>query len=208
MELGPPTFVTAHPNAKKLLKESFYWDPIEETAPFGNDLGYDAYYSFAEWNQKPNNGNIINLLNQLIDEIGVASFDIKSTDAEVVKKYITRPTEVDTSMIDMVIEQNKKSASFNNSPKNNKPDEEIRKLLIESASQRGNLNLLSIDNIIIGLGYSQFVQSGKIDAELKSLTAIAIQRQLLPLILETWPEDYKEIRKEQLEIMLSDVNDM
>ena len=33
-----PTIEKAHPNAKRLMNEEFYWSPIEETAPFGSDV--------------------------------------------------------------------------------------------------------------------------------------------------------------------------
>ena len=28
---------TAHPNAHALMKEDFFWSPIEESSPFGSD---------------------------------------------------------------------------------------------------------------------------------------------------------------------------
>jgi len=43
------SFKNAHPNAQALMKDDFYWSPIEETAPFGSDDGWEAAYGFREW---------------------------------------------------------------------------------------------------------------------------------------------------------------
>ncbi len=39
----------AHPKAKQIMTEEFYWSPIEESGPFGSDDGSDAFYSFRQW---------------------------------------------------------------------------------------------------------------------------------------------------------------
>ncbi|MEL6834013.1 MAG: hypothetical protein AAFP77_13555 [Bacteroidota bacterium] len=39
----------AHPRALELLKEEFYWNTIDEYAPFGNDDGYDMVYLYRSW---------------------------------------------------------------------------------------------------------------------------------------------------------------
>ncbi|MEM6361201.1 MAG: hypothetical protein AAF149_02860 [Bacteroidota bacterium] len=46
------TFDNAHEEAKKILTEDFYWNPVEEGSPFGNDDGYDAFYSFYDWKKQ------------------------------------------------------------------------------------------------------------------------------------------------------------
>ena len=38
-----PTIEKAHPTAKRLMNEEFYWSPIEETAPFGSDEKLKPY---------------------------------------------------------------------------------------------------------------------------------------------------------------------
>jgi len=43
------SLATAHPNAKVLMKEDFYWSPIDESGPFGSDAGSDAAYGFQKW---------------------------------------------------------------------------------------------------------------------------------------------------------------
>jgi uncharacterized protein YfeS len=34
------------------MSEEFFWDCVDEEAPFGSDEGSDAYYEFREWREK------------------------------------------------------------------------------------------------------------------------------------------------------------
>ncbi len=43
---------TAHPRARELMKESFFWDCVNELAPFGSDEGFDAYYEWRGWREE------------------------------------------------------------------------------------------------------------------------------------------------------------
>ena len=38
---------TAHPRALDLMQEKFFWDCVDEEAPFGSDEGHDASTSFV-----------------------------------------------------------------------------------------------------------------------------------------------------------------
>jgi uncharacterized protein YfeS len=58
------------------------------------------------------------------------------------------------------------------------------------------------DEAIIATGFAQLALEGKVSQELKNLTAIAIKRQLLPLLLTMYPVDYQKTRKDQLTKML------
>jgi uncharacterized protein YfeS len=62
--------------------------------------------------------------------------------------------------------------------------------------------LLGQDNAIIGVGFAQFVLEGHIENDIKDLTTTAIKRQLLPLLINRYDEDYRGKRKEQLNKML------
>ena len=70
----------AHPNARKLLTEEFYWSPIEETSPFGNDDGSDSFYEFRDWRQENKNESPATFLQQLLDEWGYPNFDLNQSD--------------------------------------------------------------------------------------------------------------------------------
>jgi uncharacterized protein YfeS len=43
---------TAHPRARELMREPFFWDCVDETAPFGSDEGSDAYYEWRNWREE------------------------------------------------------------------------------------------------------------------------------------------------------------
>src|SRR5690554_1100618 len=85
-ELTPQT---AHPKAKKLLIEEFYWSPIEESGPFGNDDGSDAFYGFREWRQSNTAISPIVYLRELIESWGYSSFDLNELNEENLKKYVS-----------------------------------------------------------------------------------------------------------------------
>jgi len=39
----------AHPKAVELMTEDLFWDPSDETAPFGSDEGFESYSSWRGW---------------------------------------------------------------------------------------------------------------------------------------------------------------
>ncbi|MEM7084211.1 MAG: molybdate metabolism regulator [Pseudomonadota bacterium] len=39
----------AHPRARELMTEPFFWDCVDEMAPFGSDEGAESYYEFRNW---------------------------------------------------------------------------------------------------------------------------------------------------------------
>ncbi|MEI9943022.1 MAG: hypothetical protein WDN26_02265 [Chitinophagaceae bacterium] len=78
----------------------------------------------------------------------------------------------------------------------------MRKIVLSSSQQMGGDFLLGQDNAIIGTGFAQFVLEGKIDDELKALTITALNRQLLPVLIDRYDDNYRDERKEQLTKML------
>lgn len=78
----------AHPNAKKLLSEDFYWSPIEETGPFGNDDGSDCSYGFVEWRTSNKDESPVTYLKELIDEWGYPAFDLNVTYPQEIKRLL------------------------------------------------------------------------------------------------------------------------
>jgi uncharacterized protein YfeS len=83
-----PSIDKAHPNAKRLMNEEFYWSSIEETAPFGSDDGADTYAGFAEWRQTRKTNNPEEFLMEQIEYWGYPSFDLHETDLEKLKPYL------------------------------------------------------------------------------------------------------------------------
>jgi uncharacterized protein YfeS len=92
-ELSPDN---AHPNAKKLLTEDFFWSPIEETGPFGNDDGSDCFFGFVEWRMENKNESPVTYLKGIIQEWGYPTFDLNITDAEKVKQLLS---DMDSRML-------------------------------------------------------------------------------------------------------------
>jgi uncharacterized protein YfeS len=83
-----PSFDKAHPNAKLLMNDSFFFNVIEETAPFGSDDGSDTYAGFSDWRKNHTSDNPVIFLNQQINYWGYAKFDIEETDIEKLKPYL------------------------------------------------------------------------------------------------------------------------
>ncbi|MEM7478622.1 MAG: molybdate metabolism regulator [Planctomycetota bacterium] len=45
----------AHPRSRELMRKGFFWDCVNELAPFGSDGGSDAYYEWRHWrSENPN----------------------------------------------------------------------------------------------------------------------------------------------------------
>jgi len=84
-----PRFDKAHPNAKRLMNEDFYFSTIDETAPFGNDDGADTYAGFKDWRQTHKSDSPKEFLLEQIDRWDYPKFDIYETDIEKLKPYLT-----------------------------------------------------------------------------------------------------------------------
>lgn len=83
-----PTIEKANPVAKQLMKEEFYWSPIEETAPFGSDDGADTYAGFANWRETHKTVNPKVFLKDQIDSWGYPTFDLNETNFDKLKTYL------------------------------------------------------------------------------------------------------------------------
>ncbi len=67
----------AHPNALEVLEEDLFWDQSNEFAPFGNDEGYDAFYSFRRWLQDHPDGEAAEYLQERATYQGVPLGDLE-----------------------------------------------------------------------------------------------------------------------------------
>lgn len=85
-ELSPET---AHPKAKQIMTEEFFWSPIEESGPFGSDDGSDAFYGFRKWRQSNKTISPTVYLKELIEDWGYQPFDFNEMNEENLKKYIS-----------------------------------------------------------------------------------------------------------------------
>jgi uncharacterized protein YfeS len=58
---------TAHPRARELMREPFFWDCVDERAPFGSDEGSDAYYEWREWRQEDPSASLSECFRWILD---------------------------------------------------------------------------------------------------------------------------------------------
>lgn len=201
-ELSPES---AHPKAKELLTDDFYWSPFEESAPFGNDDGSDAFYGFREWRFDNKSESPIKYLRKLIDEWGFPPFDWNTLDTMKISEYVNGNNTIDNSAIQDQIptmkEHFKKMAELDGK----EFDEALFYKSINAATgTMGGTYLSGIDNAIIAVGFGQFVLEGVISKELMELTKTALQRELTQILLDRWGE-HKEMRVKLVNKMISDI---
>lgn len=201
------TFKTSHPNAQASMAEEFYFSSVEETAPFGNDDGWEAAYGFKKWRLTNKAASPIVYLNNLIAGWKYPPFDYNETDTTKIKEYINQQQELSEAEIQQQInilrEIDKNSSDTSNIKLN---DEQLREVILSSSKGMNGVYLLGQDNAIIGIGFAQFVLEGRIDKELGDLTITAINRQLLPLFINRYDTKYQEKRKLQLAKMAEVIN--
>jgi uncharacterized protein YfeS len=194
---------TAHPNAQALMAEEFYWSPVEDTAPFGSDSGFDAAYGFREWRLRNKNSSPVTYLNELVQRWQFPFFDYNEMDTLKIQEYISTGTPLDEATIQQYIQIMKEGNKKSPDPRTKElDDKQLRDIIISTLSQMGGTYLVSQDNAIIGIGFAQFVLEGKIDSDMKEVTTKAITRQLLPILINQYGKEYREFRKEHLTQML------
>lgn len=71
----------AHPKAAALMKEEWWWDHGYDFAPFGNDDGSDAFYTFKDWRENNKTAKSIKAVDYLHQGWGM-SFDHIHNDNE------------------------------------------------------------------------------------------------------------------------------
>ena len=202
-ELSPES---AHPKAKEILTEDFYWSPIDESAPFGSDDGSDAFFEFRHWRQANSKQSPTKFLEVLFKGWQYPNFDIYQLDPGYIQSYLTSNEKGDTSLLSAHIPQMKKHFEEMAKSAGKEFDEaQFYEILELSSKGMGYTYLRGFDNAIIAVGFGQLVLEGKIDDDIKSLTRIALTREQLPIMLERWGE-HQAIRKEMLVKMLADLD--
>jgi uncharacterized protein YfeS len=85
-----PSWDKAVPLAKKLMKEEFYFSPVDETAPFGNDDGADTYAGFKDWRQLNKDRMPKDYLVAQINKWDYPLFDLNETNLDKLKPYLNQ----------------------------------------------------------------------------------------------------------------------
>ena len=201
------TFKSANPKAQALMTDEFYWSPIEETAPFGSDDGSGAAYGFRQWRLLNKTTSPETYLKDLIARWQYPFFDYNEMDTTKIKEYLNYKKELSETDIQQQIKTLKDlNKDLPDAYINKLDDKQLREFITSSSTGMGGLYLLGQDNAIIGIGFAQFVLEGRIDNDIKSLTIIAIKRQMLPLFINRYDDNYRDKRKQQLTKMLEVIN--
>ncbi len=190
---------TAHSNAKALMKDDFFWSPIEESAPFGNDDGFDAAYGFRKWRIFNKTVSPMSFLKDMIASWNYPYFDYNEMDTVKIRTYINSKVNLDENAIREQMQSLKEAfKNSSDSSMGNMDDNQLRELIDLTSKEMGGSFLLGQDNAIIGIGFAQFVLEGRIDHDIKAVTITALNRQLIPLLINRYEENYRNIRIQQL----------
>ena len=83
-----PNFKHAHPLAQRLMDEDFYYSPIEESGPFGNDDGADTFAGFTQWRSANPQENPLVYLEQQLRDWNYPPFDLHQQDPAQIQQFL------------------------------------------------------------------------------------------------------------------------
>jgi uncharacterized protein YfeS len=199
---------TAHPNAQSLMKEDFFWSPIDDAGPFGSDGGSDAAYGYYRWQKTHAGLSPLTYLKSLTSSWKYPEIAWDEMDTAKIRKYMSISYVPSQSDIDEQISALKQQNEEYKTVPGGKQlsDEEIRQIATSSGKNMGTSFLIDLDDAIIGTAFAQFVLEGKIDPNLKYYAAKALQREMLPILnnLYAQPDQQQahlEKRKKLLEVV-------
>lgn len=194
----------AHPKARDLLTEEFYWSFEAITGPFGSDNAYDIFYSLLEWREDNAHVSPMIFIEEYMQDIGFPELDLKETDEAALLQYTNRYPAADSDFTEEFLLQTKSIVKQKAEEEGEVFDEQRFMEIITGVKPTSGINFLEdIDNLLITTGFGQFVIEGEVDKALLELTRIAIQREFLPMLLNLYDADDQELRKEQLHNMLA-----
>jgi uncharacterized protein YfeS len=174
---------TANPKAKALMKEDFFWSPIDESGPFGSDDGSDAAHGYYEWRRTNRAGSPVAYLTDLSQRWGYPPIEWDELDTNRLKAYMAlgyHPNEKDIQqMVQMLKQENEKDKTPN---KKTLTDEQLRQVVMQSGQGMGVQYLVGLDQSIIGVAFAQIVLEGKIEPKLRYYVTKALQREMLMVV--------------------------
>ena len=202
---------TTHPNAQALMKEDFFWSPIDDAGPFGSDGGSDAAYGYYHWQKTHEGLSPLTWLKSLTSSWKYPEIAWDEMDTAKIQKYMSISYAPSQSEIDEQIsalkQQNEK---YKTTPGGKQlSDEEIRQIATSSGKNMGTSFLIDLDDAIIGTAFAQFVLGGKIDPNLKYYAAKALQREMLPILNGLYAQpDQQQAHLEKRKKLLETVRKM
>jgi uncharacterized protein YfeS len=171
--------------------------------PFGANGGLFVFYKFCEWRKLNIKYEPINFL----EEIGYPYLDWNETEAEKVQKYIDNTTN---SILDVFTEDIFKSL-FDNI-KNTHKEQYGFDIPIDDTIDRKNSTsdtacsfIIEQDTAMVSVAFGQYLLEDKVCSNLLEKALIAIQRQTLPVILNTYKDGFEK-RLFELSCIKQDLN--
>jgi uncharacterized protein YfeS len=83
----------AHPRARELMTEDFFWDCTDEEAPFGSDEGDTGYYEFRTWREENEEENLTECLAWIMDGEDLQDYTERLYSDEVVERDLANPDD-------------------------------------------------------------------------------------------------------------------
>ncbi|XZE21314.1 molybdate metabolism regulator [Pirellulaceae bacterium SH449] len=68
-----------------LMKEDFFWDCVDEDAPFGSDEGWEAYYSFRDWRSENPKAKVSEFFDAVMYERSAEYNEMLTTDDAIIQ---------------------------------------------------------------------------------------------------------------------------
>lgn len=204
---GDALYAKAHPNAKALLKDEFFWDHEELTAPFGNASGAMAVSTYTKWRDTSKTASLVSFVEHTYTASRYPPFDWHETDADKIKAYVT--SLMHSTMPSVQREKKQMEQLVKDETAGKQLSKEAFEDQVQVFMNTIGLSFLQAqDNWIISMCFAQFVIEGKVNKELHHITIAAIKRQMLPFCLSKFNEKYQVTRKALLQKMLNVANKM
>lgn len=185
------------------MAEDFFWSPVEENGPYGNDDGWEAVESFIKWRSGNKKSSPVEFLYTLIQNWGYPSFDWNELDPDEIYHFIKSSEPSEEEILIRITDLRKMIGNIPDTGQGLLTDEQLKEMALGMDSNLNLRILLGYDNGIIGTAFAQIATEGVLDNDLKHLCSTAIQRQLLPVLLTNYDPIHQEKRKQQLKKMLS-----
>ncbi len=202
---------SAKPNARALMKEDFFWSPIDESGPFGSDAGSDAAYGFHEWRKTHPSASPIVYLKDLFASWNYPEIAWDEMDTVKIKEYmkiayVSSQSEME-QQTELLKKENEKAQASPGAKKLS--DEDIKKIVASAGKNMGISYLVDIDEAIIGTTFAQFVLEGKIDPKLKYYITKTLQREMLAVLTRQFGRpDQQQAHNEKMKKLLYVVSKM
>jgi len=200
----------AHPKARALMKEDFFWSPIDESGPFGSDDGSDAAHGFYNWRKGNRSISPIDYLTDLIKSWNYPPIAWGELDTNKLKAYVGGSVKPDAATIEATVQALKQQQAEYAAKSGNAKiltDEQLRQIAINGGNGMGLTFLVGLDESIIGVAFAQIVIEGRIDPKLKYYVQRALQREMLQVITRQFGRaDQQKAHEDKMRKMLFVVN--